>query len=120
MKKFIFILITILGISLTLNAKDSCIVKDDITAEIAYGCALIQANKYGKAGVKVNVKAPKKTYATVYVWVNAIDRTTKCIKDTKKIQINLYNQDSNSNGATFENLTPDTHYEVSIDRASCN
>ncbi len=120
MKKIIFVLIAILGIFLTSNAEDRCTVNDDITVEISNGYALVKGSEYGKATVKVTAKATKKTYATVYVWVNAIDRTSGCIIDTEKIQINLFNETSDSNTATFDNLTPGVYYKVSIDRASCN
>ncbi len=110
------------GISIIANAenvKRSCPVYDsDFTVELKNGSTLVEA-EYGIATVNFRLYAPKVSTENVIVYINLLDRTTKCVVATESAFVKIIGKSSEDGVVTFTDLESGKQYLVSIDSASC-
>lgn len=123
MKKILMMLMICLGVSIIANAenvKRSCPVYDsDFTVELKNGSTLVEANVYGHATVNFRLYAPKVSTEDVIVYINLLDRTTKCVVATESTFVKIIGKSSEDGVVTFTDLESGKQYLVSIDSASC-
>lgn len=90
------------------------------TATLAHGSTMVSDED---SSVTIIVEGPEDPSGDhfVTVWVNALDRSTKCIIQTIKVVVTVKRDESKaSNGADFFRNLPKGYYDVSIDNATCD